>query len=31
MLPYNLERMQRMDTIETKTTTNTELLETEET
>lgn len=30
MLPYNLERMQRMDTIETKTTTNTELLETEE-
>lgn len=30
MLPYNLERMQRMDSIETKTTTNTELLETEE-
>ena len=30
MLPYNLERMQRVDTIETKTTTNTELLETEE-
>ena len=31
MLPYNLERMQRVDSIETKTTTNTELLETEET
>lgn len=30
MLPYNLERMQRVDTIEEKTTTNTELLETEE-
>ena len=30
MLPYNLERMQRVDSIETKTTTNTELLETEE-
>ena len=29
MLPYNLERMQRVDSIETKTTTNTELLETE--
>ena len=31
MLPYNLERMQRVDSIEEKTTTNTELLETEET
>lgn len=30
MLPYNLERMQRVDSIEEKTTTNTELLETEE-
>ena len=30
MLPYNLERMQRVDTIEEKTTTNTELLETKE-
>jgi len=29
MLPYNLERMQRVDSIEAKTTTNTELLETE--
>ncbi len=29
MLPYNLERMQRVDSIEIKTTTNTELLETE--